>query len=53
MKYKVISTSIYGGQEVYYYDSKLEAKQKVRELKDPDHFSAFVVRLYDNTKTNS
>ena len=47
MKYKVVSLSIYGGEEVYYFDTKLAAQQKVRELKDPDHFSAFIVKTYE------
>ncbi len=53
MKYKVVSLSIYGGEEVYYFDTKLSAQQKVRELKDPDHFSAFIVKTYEISQANN
>tara|TARA_B100001939_G_scaffold329420_1_gene325660 strand:- start:130 stop:291 length:162 start_codon:yes stop_codon:yes gene_type:complete len=53
MKYKVVSLSIFGGEEVYYFDTKLDAQKKVRELKDPDHFSAFIVRVYERDQANN
>ena len=43
--YKVLSTSIYGGSMEFDFDTLREAQIKVRELKDHDHKSAFIVRL--------
>jgi hypothetical protein len=43
--YKVLSTSIYGGSMEFDFDTLHEAQVKVRELKDNDHRSAFIVRL--------
>ena len=44
MRYKVISISLYGGQMEYSFDSYEDAARKVRELKDNDHSSAFIVK---------
>jgi hypothetical protein len=44
MSYKVISISIYGGQMEYEFDTLQEAQSKVRELKDPNTMSAFIVK---------
>jgi len=43
--YKVLSTSIYGGSMEFEFNTLKEAQIKVRELKDHDHKSAFIVRL--------
>ncbi len=44
MSYKVISISIYGGQMEYEFDTLEQAQSKVRELKDPNTMSAFIVK---------
>lgn len=44
MSYKVISISIYGGQMEYEFDTIEQAQNKVRELKDPNTMSAFIVK---------
>jgi len=49
MKYRVVSLSIYGGSTYFDYETKQKALEKVRELKDPNTGSAFIVKLLDYT----
>ena len=45
MKYMVTSLSVYGGQMTWEFDNKNDALKKVRELKDNDMKSSFIVKI--------
>jgi len=48
--YRVESTSIYGGNMEWFFDSEDDAKCKVRELKDSGGTNHFIVTLFDINK---